>query len=434
MIGFVDGWGTDACVFRQYTSNQIQVFSGGNQTTVSGNTSLTTYRTVDVTWLTNEVKYIVDGVEETNSPITTNVPTSSIPIGFHGMSSKYMYSEWVLVRKYTSNPATYAIGDETAKWYNSDWTKRRPIILTGGSSGAQTDYQVKLTITYDSDMQFDFDDLRFIKSDNVTVLDSWLESKTNSTSAIIWIETDTPANTITDTIYMYYGNSGASSVWNGTDTFVFFEGFEGTIGNYPSGWTGTSSTYFQYSNTQVHTGSTSAKLTSTTTRYDERRDIGFGTGAYALGYFAYLPSGGDFEHRVIVRDDTVDNRMCYSHFRIVTGDYNILGATSVSKEFTEDRWEKVELIPNYSTKQITSLLNDVSVGTVAFASTAAVLDRLWVVGDTADKGTGYIDDMYVRKYVANPTTYVVGDEESSGPIVVTGNAVWYYRLLIRRNL
>ena len=88
-------------------------------------------------------------------------------------------------------------------WYNASWEKRKKITLTGGSSGAQTDYQVLLTVTYDSDMQVDFDDLRFTKADGTTLLDAWLESKTDSTSAKVWVETDTPANTVESDIYMY---------------------------------------------------------------------------------------------------------------------------------------------------------------------------------------------------------------------------------------
>lgn len=105
------------------------------------------------------------------------------------------------------------------------YSKRKKVTLTGGTSGAQTDYQTKLDVTYDSDMQADFDDLRFTELDGETLLDAWLESKTDSTSAVVWVETDTPANGIDADIYMYYGNSGAVSDWSGEDTFMFFADF-----------------------------------------------------------------------------------------------------------------------------------------------------------------------------------------------------------------
>jgi hypothetical protein len=114
-------------------------------------------------------------------------------------------------------------------WYNASWTKRKKITLTGGSDGAQANYQLKLAVTYDSDMQADFDDLRFTKSDGTTLVNAWLESSSASSSAVIWVKfVTTPANTLTEDYYMYYGNSGASSAWSGADTFNFFDGFEGT--------------------------------------------------------------------------------------------------------------------------------------------------------------------------------------------------------------
>ena len=115
-------------------------------------------------------------------------------------------------------------------WWNAAWSNRKNITLTGGASGAQTDYQLKLTIPYDSDMQTDFDDLRFTESDGTTLIDAWLESKTDSSTADIWVEfPTTPANGITEDYYIYYGNSGVSNIWNGNNTFIKFEDFESYI-------------------------------------------------------------------------------------------------------------------------------------------------------------------------------------------------------------
>ena len=129
-------------------------------------------------------------------------------------------------------------------WLSGGFGKRKKVTLTGGSSGAQTDYQMKFTVAYDSDMQVDFDDLRFTKLDGTTLLDAWLESKVDSTSAVVWVETDTPANTVEADIYMYYGNSGAASDWDGISTFVghFFGGDS-------TGWTEVDpATYLAFAN------------------------------------------------------------------------------------------------------------------------------------------------------------------------------------------
>lgn len=114
-----------------------------------------------------------------------------------------------------------------SNWYNTSWTRREPITITGSTAGAQTNYQVKITVSYDSDMQADFEDIRFTDSDGTTLIDYWLESKTDSSTADFWVEApNIPVSPNTVTIYMYYGNSSASSASNGNNTFVLFDSFD----------------------------------------------------------------------------------------------------------------------------------------------------------------------------------------------------------------
>lgn len=104
--------------------------------------------------------------------------------------------------------------------------KRKKITLTGGSSGAQTDYQIKLTVAYDSDMQADFDDVRFTESDGSTLVSAWLESKTDSSTAVVVVKfPTTPASSATEDYYMYYNQIGIDNNWNGANTFDFFDDF-----------------------------------------------------------------------------------------------------------------------------------------------------------------------------------------------------------------
>ena len=111
-------------------------------------------------------------------------------------------------------------------WYNDGWNYRKPVIINAGEFGTPTYYQVQIPVTYDSDMQADFDDIRFTDWDGVTLLDFWLESKTDSTSAVFWVEViDDLGFFVPVTIYMYYGNDIVSSASNGTATFLFFDDF-----------------------------------------------------------------------------------------------------------------------------------------------------------------------------------------------------------------
>ncbi|MCA9370135.1 DUF2341 domain-containing protein, partial [Candidatus Woesebacteria bacterium] len=116
---------------------------------------------------------------------------------------------------------------KTAGWATGfdAWEKRAPITIVN-TGNALDDYQVRLSVTYDSDMQADFDDIRFANSAG-TELDYWIETYTDSTSAIVWIEVDALSVGSTQ-IWIYYGNDGVSSASSGEDTFLFFDDFSGS--------------------------------------------------------------------------------------------------------------------------------------------------------------------------------------------------------------
>ncbi len=119
------------------------------------------------------------------------------------------------------------------------WDYRKLKTITGTT--AQTNYQMKLTVYKASgtdtpgvvylggNVKDDFSDLRFTKSDGVTLLDYWIESYTSGVSAVVWVEVDSiPASPGTADIYLYYGNPSAASASNGDTTFIFFDDFPGT--------------------------------------------------------------------------------------------------------------------------------------------------------------------------------------------------------------
>ena len=111
----------------------------------------------------------------------------------------------------------------TAAAWLPDYACRQQITLTGNASGAQTNFQVLLNVSYDAHMQANFSDLRFTTASDV-LIDAWLESNTTD-YALVWTEfPTTPADGVDQTYYMYYGNAGASSDWSGTDTFLQYHG------------------------------------------------------------------------------------------------------------------------------------------------------------------------------------------------------------------
>lgn len=126
-----------------------------------------------------------------------------------------------------------------AAWYDTLWNYRKSLTVNHTDDGAQALYQMKRILLFagttcnsthlslDSKCQADFDDIRFTKSDNVTLIPYWIESKTDSVSATVWIQVDTiPASPNDGLISIYYGNAAATAVSNGADTFIVFDDFE----------------------------------------------------------------------------------------------------------------------------------------------------------------------------------------------------------------
>lgn len=129
------------------------------------------------------------------------------------------------------------------------WDYRKLKTITGTTAGAQTNYQMKLTVYKGSgtdtpgavylggNVRDDFGDIRFTKSDGVTLLDYWIESYTSGVSAVVWVEVDSiPASPNNTSIYLYYGNPSAASASNGAATFVLFDDFPYTDSTTNHGW------------------------------------------------------------------------------------------------------------------------------------------------------------------------------------------------------
>ena len=89
-------------------------------------------------------------------------------------------------------------------------------------------------IDYDSDMQPDFDDIRFTEDEASGELNYWIENYTTN-NATVWVRRVQPS-AYDSTIYIYYGNPTATSASNGNTTFIFFDDFSGDL----SKWTAVS--------------------------------------------------------------------------------------------------------------------------------------------------------------------------------------------------
>ncbi|MFZ5340337.1 MAG: DUF2341 domain-containing protein, partial [Candidatus Micrarchaeota archaeon] len=108
-------------------------------------------------------------------------------------------------------------------WWNSSWSYRMPINVSS-ISGNLNDYQINLTVNTQTlisagKMRSDCGDIRFANSTD-NELNYWIESGCNTSATKIWVKVPNLINNTNSTIYLYYGNSGASSVSSVTNTFI----------------------------------------------------------------------------------------------------------------------------------------------------------------------------------------------------------------------
>ena len=311
-------------------------------------------------------------------------------------------------------------------WYNASWLKRKKLTLTGGSSGAQTDYQVKLTVAYESSMKSDFSDLRFTKADGTTLVDAWLETHITSTSATVWVEfTTTPANTVTEDYYMYYGNSGASSAWNMDNTFLFADDFPGTSldtakWTVQAGGVGVSGGNLVLTSTTGTRGLIDGKTTIPINSAIHTRAQASSTNILGTRFNGMRGSGA--------WTNIMGSYMRYATGQIASQCFNAgTGTTSDwAAVYTPTAWH------TYKSTWKSAEGKFYQDGTLRQTITSNVPTIDLVANCIEGSSGGYVnvDWIFVTKFVSNPATYAFGSEETPGS---TGSAIWYYRLIQRRN-
>ena len=253
-------------------------------------------------------------------------------------------------------------------------TRRKRIGLSGGTSGAQSDYQLKLIAAYEIAMQNDFDDLRFVDTDMQTLIDAWLESKVDSTSANIWVEfPTTPADGVKEKkAYMYFGNAGAASDWDGAATFIQYHGAASE--NFIDSLVIPASSYVY---------EVKARCTSTSDlMWGMSNQISWGGQATVIQNH---PSSNMVKHQV----------------------YNGgLSTVSETPQFIINQWYRGKIIYDGSISHGYWDDNEISTGI-----TTNIPDTTMGLYIRKSSGSGEQDWSFARKYAASPPTYEFGVEE-----------------------
>jgi hypothetical protein len=122
------------------------------------------------------------------------------------------------------NDATFSTS-AVLNWWNPDWTRRTQVLIAENSGATLIDYQVKVTVPYDSDMQPDFSDVRFVDKYNTNLLSYWQEGCSEDGAAKFWVKVPIIQASGSQRIWMYYGNGNATSLSNIHDTFIWGDDF-----------------------------------------------------------------------------------------------------------------------------------------------------------------------------------------------------------------
>lgn len=207
-----------------YEESETITFSGKVETNVGGDLTL---------W--------IDDSQITGWTITetsTETYQTTLLVGNHTFYWKFTLTNGTYVTTDTYNVYVYhyvplPVGTGSL----ANFTRRKPINIT--TSETASNYPLYINVSYDPDMQTDFDDIRF-SDESGTILAYYLDEKVDGSWATFYVKLPTLDN---ETIYMYYGNPDAVSESNGENVFTFFEdGEDGIITTSLSTWTGGSGT------------------------------------------------------------------------------------------------------------------------------------------------------------------------------------------------
>ncbi len=121
-------------------------------------------------------------------------------------------------------------------WWNASWGYEVPVTVTYAGSNPLSNFQVAVTINTAAlitagKMKSDCSDIAFADTNlynDASELYYYLEPGTcNKTYTKVWVKI--PSITASKTIYLFYGNSSATSYSSGANTFDYFNDFESSV-------------------------------------------------------------------------------------------------------------------------------------------------------------------------------------------------------------
>ena len=367
----------------------------------TGWTQIGTDQTLQVTSKSNKQTDWSGGV------LTTPVPFSSTTNPQDTTATQYYGKDANMVVNSGSNQ----LGTSNIRWLSNAWSTRQPVTVNNtANASALTDYQVKITVPFTAGMRTDFQDLRFTDADGETQLNYWIEKYTASSSAILWVKVPSIAASSNKTIYMYYGNSGATNGQNPSGTFDFFDGFDTGSGINTLKWSTGAGLGF----TQA-TAKGQLKAVTTGGRLVSQATFGYPVTVEAKEMSAYQPPNG---FAALGFYSAANRAFGILHLPGATYYYNDGTYIGVGNLMGEDTWYRLTVEPQTATRARYAILNDSS-GAVLRDETVTnnVTGEKIMLGTRfdntgSDPMSSSWDWVLARKYTPTAPTTSIGSADS----------------------
>ncbi|MBN1860552.1 MAG: DUF2341 domain-containing protein [Candidatus Thermoplasmatota archaeon] len=329
----------------------------------------------------------------------------------------------------------YYYSSTNSSWWHPSWLYRKRLTISGKNGG----YQMKIVIgntsggnlTCNGHAQSDFDDIRFVSySDNTTQLSYWLRNYTVDTQGTFWFN-----NSLNDTyIWMYYGNSNASTTGNGTNTFYFFDDFSNGLSKWTMDSWNTDSIYINQSqgnSAPALRHNPDSSIPANRTYYDTRiRTSSYRMQTGTLEYDVHLAGTPRIIHQFGWRMNALSWTNGYAwRLQTANGDGGFFEFsapttwTSIGTTFPDasvNTWYHVQV--NISGSNYAAIVNPSCGG----ATTRSVSDSTKLTADylishvhgVSLGTTSYVlvDNVFVRKYQATPPVWGSFGSEETGYI------------------
>ena len=104
-------------------------------------------------------------------------------------------------------------------WWNDSWQYKKQINIAEISGANLTNYSTQINLTYNSNMNPNFSDLRFTNNLEDLELVYWIEDKKDMDRAVVWVKVPVLIANSNNSIYVYYGNNESFSKTNFNATF-----------------------------------------------------------------------------------------------------------------------------------------------------------------------------------------------------------------------